>query len=313
MNILITGGCGFIGSHLAEALVQRGHRVRVLDNLSTGFECNIAAVRDRVELRCGDIRDARIVEDAMADIEVVFHEAALVSVFQSVEDPVLNHEINLTGTLRVLEGARAAGVRRLIAAGSAAAYGNDPELPKQEDMLPRPESPYAITKVGMEYYWRVYAALYGLETVVLRYFNVYGPRQDPGSMYSGVISRFVEAVTANGTPTVFGDGRQTRDFVSVHDVVQANLLAMECSAPEAGFTANVGTGRETSLLDLLDALRALGKRDFETEFRAARSGDVRHSVADISRARERLGYAPTVTIETGLKELLNHVEGKSAQ
>jgi UDP-glucose 4-epimerase len=234
----------------------------------------------------------------------VFHEAALVSVFESVERPADNHEINITGTLNVLEAARRRGVRRVVVAGSAAVYGNDPAIPKREDMRPQPESPYALAKIAKEHYLSVYAKLYGLETVVLRYFNVYGPRQDPASMYSGVISKFSDVILAGGRPTVFGDGRQSRDFVFVQDVVQANLLALRQPEPARGEVFNVGTGRQTSLLDLLAVLGELTGRSVEPRFEAVRAGDVRHSVADISRARAVLGYAPRYSVREGLSELL---------
>ena len=304
MRFLVTGGCGFIGSHIAEALVGRGHSVTILDDLSSGYERNIEKIRAGVTFVKGDIRDTAVLESAMQGIEGVFHEAALVSVFSSVENPLENHDINITGTLNVLEAARKAGVRRVLMAGSAAAYGNNPDMPKRETMLPEPESPYALAKLAGEHYMTVFAKLYGLQTVILRYFNVYGPRQDPDSMYSGVISRFADCVLHEKTPLVFGDGKQTRDFVYVGDVVQANLLAMEKSELGSGEVINVGTGAQVSLLDLLGAFEALAGRDLAPEFRDARAGDVRDSVADISRAREWLGYEPQFTIEAGLKELI---------
>ncbi len=299
---LVTGGCGFIGSHIVEALVAEGHRVRILDNLSSGYERNIAHIKGDVDFDRGDVRDLAEVERVTEGVDYVFHEAALVSVFDSINKPLENNDINITGTLNVLEAARRCGVRRIVMASSAAGYGNNPKLPKREDMPPEPESPYAVAKVVGEYYFAVYRKLHGLAATALRYFNVYGPRQDPGSMYSGVVSRFVDAVRQGKRPTVYGDGGQTRDFVFVKDVVQANLLAMR--SPHAGGVFNVGTGRQASLLDLIGALNALTDQALEPVFEDVRSGDIRHSVADISKAGEQLGYEPRFTLRDGLRELL---------
>lgn len=305
MKTLITGGCGFIGSHIAEALVNDGENVVIYDNLSSGYEHNIAEFRDKVEFIQGDVRDLDTLKKSMQGITNVFHEAALVSVFESVEKPYDNHDINLTGTLNVLTAAKDAGAKRLVVASSAAIYGNDPALPKKEDMLPQPESPYALAKITKEYYLSVFSKLYGLETVSLRYFNVFGPRQDPSSMYSGVISKFVDVITAGEDPTVFGDGKQTRDFVFVKDVVQANLLAMRAPSEISGSSFNVGTGKKTSLLQLLDALKEITGNDFTVHFKDVRSGDIKHSVSDISAAINNLGYQPKYDIISGLRQLLN--------
>ncbi len=305
MKTLITGGCGFIGSHIAEALVNDGEDVVIYDNLSSGYEQNIAGFRDKVEFIRGDVRDQETLKQAMQGITNIFHEAALVSVFESVEKPYDNHDINLTGTLNVLTAAKEAGAKRLVVASSAAIYGNDPTLPKHESMLPQPESPYALAKITKEYYLSVFSKLYGLETVSLRYFNVFGPRQDPSSMYSGVISKFVDVITAGQDPTVFGDGEQTRDFVFVKDIVQANLLAMRAPSAISGSSFNVGTGRRTSLLDLLDALKEITGNDFTVHFKDVRSGDIKHSVSDISAAVNELEYKPKYDITSGLRELLN--------
>ncbi len=301
---LVTGGAGFIGSHIVEALVADGASVRVFDNLATGHRENLDGVKGRVSLIEADIRDTDALATAMRGVEFVFHEAAMVSVPLSCEKPRECHEVNATGTLNVLLAAREAGVRRVVMASTAAAYGNNPELPKREGMRPEPESPYGLTKVTGEYYLRSFAQLYGLQTLALRYFNVYGPRQDPKSMYSGVISKFVEVLTAGGTPTVFGDGRQTRDFVFVKDVVQANLKAMQARALEPGEVVNVGTGKAVSLLELLAVLGELTGRDATPTFGPARAGDVQHSLADIGQARQRLGYEPRTSIREGLAELI---------
>lgn len=303
-RVLVTGGCGFIGSHLCEALLAAGANVRVLDNLSSGRESNLGDARGGLELRLGDVRDAEAVRSAMEGVEWVFHEAALVSVADSVARPRACHEINATGTLQVLEAAKAAGARRVVLASTAAVYGNDPVLPKREDFPPRPASPYAAAKSAAEGWMAVYAGLYGLETVILRYFNVYGVRQDPSSPYSGVISRFVEALRAGRRPVVFGDGNQTRDFVAVGDIVRANLLA--ASQPDAGSgeAFNIGSGEPVSLLTVLGVLGEAAGRVLEPEFRPERAGDIRHSAADIGLARRRLGFEPRIGLGEGLRSLL---------
>lgn len=308
MSYLVTGGCGFIGSHLVEALVERGDEVRVFDNLSSGYERNLAPWRDRLRFVRGDIRDPQALAEAMRGVQYVFHEAALVSVFDSVERPRDNHDINVTGTFNVLMAARDAGVRRVVLASTAAAYGNNPDLPKREDMRPEPVSPYGLAKVTGEYYLYAFAQLYGLETAVLRYFNVYGPRQDPSSMYSGVISRFAQVAREGRQPTIFGDGQQTRDFVFVKDVVQANLLAMSSPRVGQGEICNVASGRQASLLDLVRVLGQLTGRELQPVFKDARAGDVRHSAAAIDRARTLLGYEPRYSLEAGLKALLESLE-----
>lgn len=306
MRILVTGGCGFIGSHLSEALVQAGHQVRVLDNLSTGRRMNLAAVADQVEIRVGDVRAADVVSEACRGMEAVFHEAALVSVVDSVTRPRDNHDINITGTLNVLEAARQHGVPRVIMASSAAIYGNDPALPKQESMRPSPASPYAIAKLTGEHYLQVYSQLYGMQNVALRYFNVYGPRQSAASPYSGVISKFVQCLQQGVAPTVCGDGQQSRDFVYVQDVVQANVAALTCSCEGVEPAFNVASGRVTTLLGLLQVLGELAGRSLVPEFAPARAGDIRHSAADISKAAVRLGYRPTFALPTGLRLLLDY-------
>lgn len=303
---LVTGGCGFIGSHLVGELVRAGAQVRVLDNLSSGHLENLAAVRDRVEVVVGDVRDPEAVKRAAAGMDGIFHEAALVSVFDSVERPRENHEINGTGTLNVLLAAREQGVRRVVFASTAAVYGNDPELPKRESMRPSPESPYAVAKLSGEHYLHLFHSLFGVETVALRYFNVFGPRQDPRSPYSGVVSRFVECARTGRQPVVFGDGLQSRDFVFVGDVVRANLLAMAGEKAGRGDLLNVASGRPATLLDLLAALTRLLGRDLTPIFEAARPGDIRHSSAAIERAAAVLGYAPRFDLEEGLHELLAH-------
>jgi len=303
-HYLITGGCGFIGSHIAEALVGEGHTVRVFDNLSSGRLENLHGFADRVDVVRGDIREPAALCAALHGVELVFHEAALVSVAASVEQPAENDAINIRGTLNVLQAARAAGVRRVVFASSAAIYGNNPDLPKHEEMLPEPESPYALSKLAGEHYLRLFSKLYGLETVVLRYFNVFGPRQDACSMYSGVISKFTADLGAGRTPTIFGDGRQTRDFVFVKDVVQANLLAMRSDKVGHGEVFNVATSTHHSLLELLEMLQQITGRRVAPQFRDTRAGDIRHSYADISKIQRLLGYQPRFNLETGLRQWL---------
>lgn len=301
---LVTGGCGFIGSHLVEALWARGVRVRVLDNLSSGRRENLAAVADRVELQVGDITDRKALQQACAGVSGVFHLAALVSVADSVARPFENHQLNATGTLNVLLAAREAGVKRVMLASTAAIYGNDPTLPKTEDMPPSPASPYAAAKLVGEHYLRIFHRLYGLETVALRFFNVYGPRQDPRSPYSGVISRFVDAMSKGIPPVIFGDGRQSRDFVFVADIVQGCLAAMFSEKQGNGSIYNIATGRPTDLLQLLEALVQLTGCSARPRFEAPRAGDVRHSLASIDAARAALGYEPKYGLADGLKKLV---------
>lgn len=301
---LITGGAGFIGSHIAEALLDEGHAVVAFDNLSSGHLANLDHLRGRIGFIQGDVRDRAAIGTAMKGCDCCFHEAALVSVFESVEKPFDNHDINMSGTLNVLQAARDAGVKRVVFASSAAIYGNDPALPKREDMRPQPASPYAAGKITGEYYLSIFAQLYGVQTVSLRYFNVFGPRQDPRSMYSGVISKFTDDLKNGRQPTIFGDGQQTRDFVFVKDIAQANLKAMHSPNAGQGEAFNVATGKTVSLLDLLGTLGDLTGRKVEPCLKEARKGDIRHSSADISRIRAVLGYEPRFSLREGLSELL---------
>ena len=303
---LVTGGAGFIGSHIVSALAARGDEVRVLDNLATGRLENLAALETgdtgsgaRVEIVQGDICDPRAVKTACEGITGVFHEAAQVSVPQSLEDPVRSYEVNVTGTLRVLEGARAAGVERLVFAASSAAYGNSQDLPKVETMMPEPLSPYASGKVAAEQLLAVYGTSFGLSTVGLRYFNVFGPRQVDDSPYTGVIAIFAKALIQGRRATIFGDGGQTRDFNFVENVVAANLAAMS-SEIEAGTLINVGCGTPITLNELYEAIAGHLGSDLEPIFEAPRTGDVVHSSASLERARTLLGYEPQVDWKTGL-------------
>ncbi len=301
---LVTGGAGFIGSHLVEALLQRGDRVRVLDNLSSGRLANIAAVLPKIEFIEGDIQDETVVQQAMAGVELVFHLAAVVSVPQSMARPQETELINVIGTLNLLQAARAAGVSRLILSSTCAVYGDEPTLPKIESMPPQPQSPYAISKLAAEQYCRLFTTAFGLETVALRYFNVFGPRQDPTSPYSGVISIFVDRMARNLPVTIFGSGEQTRDFVFVSDVVRANLLAAQ--VPEAvGQLINIGTGRLVTIHQLFAMLSRQLQYDRPPLYQPARPGDVLHSYADPGRATALLGWQPQVDFEAGLRKLVN--------
>jgi UDP-glucose 4-epimerase len=296
----VTGGAGFIGSHIAEALVKRGDRVRVLDNLSTGRLSNLEGFRDRIEFIEGDLLDARLVARAVEGIECVFHEAALASVPRSIERPLDTHAACVTGTMNLLDAARRAGVRRVVYAGSSSAYGDQPTSSKRETDMPLPISPYAAAKLASEHYCHAFTATYGLETVVLRYFNVFGPRQDPDSPYSAVIPRFITAMLSGGQPVIYGDGLQSRDFSYVANAVHGNLLAAD--APNvAGRVFNIANGRSTDLLTLVGLLnRALGLA-VQPRHEPPRVGDVRESLADITLARQHLGYEPAVEFEEGLR------------
>jgi len=295
---LVTGGAGFIGSHLAEALVGRGHRVRVVDSLVTGHRANLAHLPS-VEFLEGDLADLAVARAAVQGADVVLHQAAIPSVPRSVQDPITSHHANVDATLNLLVAARDAGVRRVVYAGSSSAYGNTPTLPKVESMPSDPLSPYALQKLVSEDYCRLFTRLYGLETVVIRYFNVFGPRQDPSSPYSGVISLFIRALCEGQRPVIYGDGGHTRDFTYVANVVDGVLRAAE--APEAvGEVINVATGGRVSLVELFTALRRLLAVEVEPEYREPRAGDVRDSQADITKAARLLGYRPSVTFDEGL-------------
>jgi len=297
---LVTGAAGFIGSHIAEALVNQGERVKVLDNFVTGKRENLAPFLDQIELVEGDLRNPSDVSRAVEGVEIVFHEGALPSVPKSVEDPVGSNESNITGTLNLLMAARDAGVRRVVYAASSSAYGDSPTLPKEETMTPAPLSPYATQKYVGELYCRNFYDLFGLETVALRYFNVFGPRQDPMSQYAAVIPKFITALAEGKPPTIYGDGEQSRDFTYVENVVRANLLAARAEGI-AGQMMNFACGERYTLNEILAKLQKIMKTDIKPIFADSRPGDVKHSLADIRKSRELLGYTPHVSLEEGLK------------
>ncbi|NUQ64540.1 MAG: SDR family oxidoreductase [Pirellulales bacterium] len=304
-TFLVTGGAGFIGSHIAEALVARGDQVRVLDNLSTGFLSNLDTIRDRVEFIQGDLVDADAVRKAVQGVECIFHEAALASVPRSVERPLDTNAACVTGTLTLLDAARRAGVRRVVYAGSSSAYGDQPNSSKRETDLPAPISPYGAAKLAAEYYCRAFTATYGFETVTVRYFNVFGPRQDPNSPYSAVIPLFITAILAGRQPVIYGDGQQSRDFTYVANVVHANLLAADAPGV-AGRVLNVANGRSVTLLEMLAALNRLLGTDIQPNHAPPRPGDIRESMADITQARQLLGYEPQVGFEEGLRRSIEY-------
>lgn len=302
---LVTGGAGFIGSNLVEALLARGASVRVLDDFSTGKRENLASLEGDLEVVEGDVRDYRAVRRAVEGVEAIFHEAALPSVARSIDDPVGSNDVNVRGTLQVILAARAAGVRRVVYASSSSVYGDAPNLPKAETMAPSPLSPYAVQKLAGELYARIALGLFGVEVLSLRYFNVFGPRQDPEGEYAAVIPRFALAALSGKSPTIFGDGRQSRDFTYVANVVEANLRALEAPREAVGEVFNVGSGERHTLLDLVRALgKIAGRPEFAARHGPARAGDVRHSQASIEKARAILGYEPRVSFEEGLERTL---------
>ncbi|MBI3817882.1 MAG: SDR family oxidoreductase [Planctomycetes bacterium] len=301
-KFLVTGGAGFIGSHLAAALAARGDSVRILDNFATGKRENLAAAPG-AELLEGDLRDLAAVRRACAGVDYIFHEGALPSVARSVEDPVTSDDTNTRGTLHILIAARDAGVKRVVYAGSSSAYGESATLPKHEEMMADPISPYGVSKYAGENYCRAFAKCYGLSTVVLRYFNVFGPRQDPGSPYSGVIALFCKAAVEGTDAMIHGDGEQSRDFTYIDNVVRGNLLAIERDVP-AGMVMNCATGSAISLNGLVRALGGITGKNIKISYGPPRTGDIKHSLANIDRARRVLGYEPSVDFRDGLSRTL---------
>ena len=299
-HYLVTGGGGFVGSNIVQTLLECGERVRVLDNFATGRQQNLAGLANEIELIEGDIRDPQVTARAVAGVDYVLHQAALGSVPRSVQDPITSNDVNVNGTLNMLWAAKQAGVKRFVTASSSSVYGNTPQLPKEEAMSPNPISPYAVSKLACERYTMSFHAVYGLPTVALRYFNVFGPKQDPLSQYAAVIPRFITAIKKGEAPVVYGDGEQSRDFTFIENVVQANLLA--CTAPAApGQFMNIACGDRYSLNTLLQLLAEIIGKDVRPIYQAERSGDVKHSLASIERAKKVLGFSPAVNFRDGLK------------
>jgi len=304
-RVVVTGGAGFIGSHIAQNIASSGAKVIILDDLSTGHRENVEELTGDIELVEGSVADSEVLNRVLKGAELVFHEAAIPSVPRSVENPTQTHIASIDGTFKLLLAAREQNVRRVVYAASSSAYGDQPTLPKVEAMAPDPLSPYAVAKLVGEYYCQVFTRVYGLETISLRYFNVFGPRQDPGSQYSGVVSRFISSLCSSDTPVIFGDGEQSRDFTYIDNVVSANLKAATSSGG-VGKVINVATGERITLNKLLNELKELiGRPDVVVDFREPRVGDVRHSLADISMAREFLGYEPQVGLREGLQRTID--------
>ena len=312
MKILITGGAGFIGSHTAELFLKAGHNVRILDDFSSGKRENLAAIKNEIDLIEGNILNIRELESACQDMDAILHLAAVSSVEKSFNQPLLTHAVNATGSLNVIEAAHGARVKRVILASSAAVYGDHPELPKQEDSPVEPQSPYAWHKLTGEFYGKAFKQVYDVDFGALRYFNVYGPRQDPDSPYSGVLSIFVQRALVNQPLVIHGDGEQTRDFIHVSDVAQVNLLATESEQPLVP-VLNVATGYETRIIDAADMIRKAAGSDALLEHGAIRPGDIRRSFATPRLLREIYGYAPKVKIEPGLKDLVRSLQDSSDQ
>ncbi|MGD0016263.1 MAG: SDR family oxidoreductase [Verrucomicrobiia bacterium] len=301
---LITGGAGFIGSNLAEQLVRDGKSVRVFDNFSTGRRENLSGIKTKIEILDGDLRNIAEVRKAVVGVRYVLHVAALPSVQRSVEDPLTTHEVNVNGTLNLLIAARETRCQRVVLSSSSAVYGDTPTLPKREDMTPNPISPYGASKIIGEYYCHLFWQLYGLETVSLRYFNVFGPRQDPQSEYAAVIPKFITNMLAGRSPTIFGDGTQTRDFSHIDNVVEANLAACMASKKALGESFNIACGERISLLELVDTINRVTGKNITPKFDPARPGDILHSQADVTKARELLGWNPGINFREGIEKTI---------
>lgn len=306
MRYLVTGGAGFIGSHLVEHLVGQGEDVVVVDNFATGSRDNIAPWLDRIELIEGTILDPQTCARATAGVDYVLHQAAIPSVPRSVANPVESHEANTTGTLNILLAAREAKVKKFVYAASSSAYGDTAELPKHENMVPRPLSPYAVAKYASECYCRAFAATYGLPTVALRYFNIFGPRQDPNSQYAAAVAKFIACALSGAGPTIYGDGEQTRDFTYVANAVEANLRACQASDEANGDVFNVGCGDRISINDLWQRIRKLAGTQAQATYAARRAGDVRDSLASLDKIGRVLGYQPVVSLDEGLARTIAH-------
>ncbi len=299
-KFLVTGGAGFIGSNIVSALLEKGYRVKILDNFSSGKRENLKGFENDIELIEGDIRSYHIVQESVKDVDIVLHQAALPSVPRSIKDPITSNEVNVNGTLNILEASVAAKVKKVIYASSSSVYGDNPQLPKVESMMPNPLSPYAVSKLSGEKYCSVFSRIYGLETISLRYFNVFGPRQDPSSQYSAVIPRFIKAINNNEQPVIFGDGEQSRDFTYVKNVVEANILAA-LTGCESGIAMNCAAGGQITLNQLVKYINNILGKNIKPVYKDPRAGDIKHSFADIHLAKDKIGYSPSVNFEEGLK------------
>lgn len=306
MRFLVTGGAGFIGSNIVLELLKQGHTVRVLDNFATGRRRNLEPVRADIELIEGDIRSYHTVTHAVKGVEAILHQAALPSVPRSINDPITTNDVNVGGTLNLLDAARSAGVRRIVMASSSSVYGDTPELPKHEGMTPNPLSPYAVSKLTGEHYMRVFHSLYGLETIALRYFNVFGPNQDPTSQYSAVIPKFITAMKEGRQPVIYGDGTQSRDFTFVSNVVNANILAATKQLDEYGIAMNIACHERISLNELIDELNKVLGKNIKPIYEVSRPGDVKHSFAAIGLIKEKLGFEVGVRFQEGVSQIVLH-------
>lgn len=307
----VTGGAGFIGSHIVRSLIGMGEQVVVLDNLSSGRPENLDEVRGKIKMIVGDIRDGEAVNEALKGVEYVLHQAALSSVPRSVADPMATDENNTRGTLNILLRAREAGVKRLVFASSSSIYGDSPIQPKAESQTPNPMSPYAVSKLVGELYCRVFHELFGLETISLRYFNVFGPQQDPASEYAAVVPKFVNALLSGRRPSIYGDGEQSRDFTYVSNVVAANMAASRAPAAAPGRAYNIACGKRTSVLELFRMIAGITGSEVEPVCKSKRSGDILHSLADISLAKDELGYEPSMGIKEGMKKTVEWYKNKT--
>ncbi|MEN6319750.1 MAG: SDR family oxidoreductase [Syntrophaceae bacterium] len=301
MRFLVTGGAGFIGSNIVEELVRQDEQVRIIDNFSTGKAGNVEPFKDLIEIVEGDIRDYEVVCEAVRDVDIILHQAALPSVPRSISDPITTNEVNVTGTLNVLMAAKENGVKRVVYASSSSVYGDNPKLPKEESMMPNPLSPYAVSKLAGEKYCQVFSNVYNLETISLRYFNVFGRRQDPNSQYSAVIPKFIKAMMNDSRPLVYGDGEQSRDFTYVKNVVSANILAARADC-RAGIVMNCACNGQTTLNELVQKINGILGKNVEPIYEASRSGDIKRSFASVEAAAENLGYRPIVDFDSGLRE-----------
>lgn len=299
-KFLVTGGAGFIGSNIALELIRRGHSVRILDNFSSGKRENLKDIEKDIELIEGDIRSYHIVQQAVKGMDIVLHQAALPSVPRSIKDPITSNEVNVSGTLNILEASVSAKVKRVVYASSSSVYGDNPELPKNESMLPNPLSPYAVSKLSGEKYCKVFSRIYGLETISLRYFNVFGPNQDPTSQYSAVIPKFIYAISKGKQPVIYGDGKQSRDFTYVSNIIEANLLAAT-SKCDSGIVMNCACNDRITLNELVESINKIFNKNIKPKYEPARTGDIKHSFADINLAKKYINYSPKINFEKGLK------------